>query len=41
MKALFISALSAIGALVAASATSGCIMIWVDEPTMPKSMLEK
>ncbi len=41
MKALFISLISAVGALVAASATSGCIMIWIDEPTMPKSMLEK
>lgn len=41
MKALFVSALSAIGALVAASATSGCILVWVDEPTMPKSMIEK
>lgn len=41
MKALFISLVSAIGALVAASATSGCIMVWIDEPSMPKSMLEK
>lgn len=41
MKALFVSIISAVGALVAASATSGCIMIWVDEPTMPKSMLER
>ena len=41
MKALFVSIISVVGALVAASATSGCIMIWVDEPTMPKSMLER
>ena len=41
MKALFISLISAVGALVAASATSGCIMVFIDEPTMPKSMLEK
>lgn len=41
MKALFISLISAVGALVAASATSGCIMVWIDEPTMPKSMLER
>ena len=41
MKTLFVSIISAVGALVAASATSGCIMVWVDEPTMPKSMLER
>mgnify|MGYP002679337558 FL=1 len=41
MKALFISLISAVGALVAASATNGCILVWIDEPTMPKSMLEK
>ena len=41
MKAMLISIVSALGALVAASATSGCLIIWVDEPTMPKAMLEK
>lgn len=41
MKTLFVSLISAVGTLVAASATSGCIMVWVDEPTMPKSMLER
>lgn len=41
MKALFVSIVSALGALVAASATSGCLMVFVDEPTMPKSMIEK
>lgn len=41
MKALFVSIVSALGALVAASATSGCLMVFIDEPTMPKSMIEK
>ncbi len=41
MKAMLISIVSALGALVAASATSGCVIVWVDEPTMPKAMLEK
>lgn len=41
MKALFVSIVSALGALVAASATTGCAFIWVDEPKMPRSMLEK
>ena len=41
MKALLISIVSALGALFAASATTGCIMIWIDEPEMPKAMIEK
>lgn len=41
MKALFVSAISALGALLAATATSGCAIVFVDEPTMPKSMIEK
>ena len=41
MKALLISAVSALGALVAATATSGCVIIFIDEPEMPKAMLEK
>ena len=41
MKALFVSAISALGALLAATATNGCIAIWFDEPTMPKSMIER
>lgn len=41
MKALFVSIISALGALVAATATQGCLSIWVDEPVMPRSMLEK
>lgn len=41
MKSIVISIVSAIGALVAASATAGCPVIWVDEPEMPKSMIER
>ena len=41
MKALLISAVSALGALLAATATTGCAFVFIDEPTMPKSMLEK
>ncbi len=41
MKALLVSIISALGALVATTATSGCIFVWVDEPKMPKSMMQK
>lgn len=41
MKAILVSLVSALGALVAASATQGCLYVWIDEPVMPKSMLEK
>ena len=41
MKAFFISMVSALGALVAATATQGCIAVFVDEPSMPTTMLEK
>ena len=41
MKALLVSIVSALGALVAASAVSGCAAIFIDEPEMPASMLER
>ena len=41
MKALLVSMVSALGALVAATATAGCICIWIDEPKMPISIIEK
>ena len=41
MNAVLISIVSALGAAVAATATSGCIFVWVDEPKTPKSILEK
>ena len=36
-----IALISALGALVANVATTGCFVAWIDEPTMPKSMLNK
>ena len=41
MKAVLISIVSALGAAVAATATSGCVVVWIDEPDAPKSILEK
>ena len=41
MKAILVSIVSALGALVAASATQGCLFMFVDEPAMPTSMMEK
>lgn len=41
MKAILVSIVSALGALVAASATTGCLFVWIDEPSMPKSMIER
>lgn len=41
MKAVLISIISALGAALAATATLGCLIVWFDEPTMPKAMLEK
>ena len=41
MKAIVISFVSALGALVAATATAGCALVWIDEPEMPKSMIER
>lgn len=41
MKAVLVSIVSALGALVAATATSGCIFAFIDEPKTPKSILER
>ncbi len=41
MKAVLISIISALGAALAATATSACVLVFVDEPKMPKAMLEK
>ena len=38
---LFAKLAAGLGALVAATAAAGCIIIYVDEPEMPKSMLNK
>lgn len=32
--------LAFLGAMVAASATTGCILCYVDEPTMPESLIK-
>lgn len=41
MKAAVISVLTALGAAVAATASAGCVFVFVDEPKMPKSMIER
>lgn len=41
MKAAVISVLTALGAAVAATASAGCIVVWIDEPSMPKAMIER
>lgn len=38
---VLISLISALGSAVAATATNGCIAIFIDEPKMPESMLER
>ena len=40
MKAV-ISVLTALGAAVAATASAGCVFVFIDEPKMPKSMIER
>lgn len=41
MKAMLVSIITALGAAVAAVSTTGCAIVFIDEPKMPKSMLEK
>lgn len=41
MKALLVSAFAVIGAALATIGTTGCLMVFVDEPEMPKSLIEK
>ncbi len=36
---LFAAVSAFLGALVAATATAGCIIVYVDEPEMPESLL--
>ncbi len=38
-KALAIT-LSAIGAVLGTVATTGCVMVFLDEPDMPKSLID-
>lgn len=37
---LFAKLAAALGALVAATAAAGCIIVYIDEPEMPESMLK-
>lgn len=41
MKAAVISVLTALGAAVTATASAGCVFVFIDEPKMPKSMIER
>ena len=41
MKAAVFSVLTALGAAVAATASAGCIVVWVDETSMKKAMIER
>lgn len=41
MKKYLVMALAAVGMLASGFATTGCWFFVVDEPTMPKSMLNK
>jgi cyclic lactone autoinducer peptide len=37
---LFAKLAAAVGAFVAATAAAGCIIVYIDEPEMPESMLK-
>ena len=37
---LFASLAAALGALVAATAAAGCVIVYIDEPEMPESMIK-
>ena len=41
MKKYLVMALAVVGALVSGFATTGCWIAIIDEPEMPKSMLNK
>lgn len=41
MKKLFAMIVSGLGIIAAGAASSACLMFVVDEPEMPKSMIEK
>ena len=40
MKKALAIALSAVGAILGTVATTGCIMVLLDEPEMPKSLID-
>lgn len=41
MKKLLAGILSVIGVAAAGAASTACVMLVLDEPTMPKSMIER
>ncbi len=41
MSRLFSRIFTAIASLGAGAATTGCYVWWIDEPEMPKSLIEK
>ena len=40
MKKVLAIALSAVGAILGTVATSGCVMVLLDEPEMPRSLID-
>ena len=40
MKKALAIALSAVGAILGTVATSGCVMVLLDEPEMPRSLID-
>lgn len=40
MKKVLAIALSAVGAVLGTVATSGCVFVLLDEPEMPKSLID-
>lgn len=40
MKKALAIALSAVGAVLGTVATTGCVVIFLDEPEMPKSLID-
>ena len=41
MKKIFAMLLAGVGVLAAGAASIGCVLLVIDEPEMPKSMLER
>ena len=41
MKKLLASVLAGVGILAAGAASAACVMLVIDEPKMPKAMIEK
>ena len=41
MKTFLVAAAAVIGAALANIGTAGCVVVWIDEPKMPKCLIEK